>query len=74
MMSNMLFSKRSKVFSLGMFSTFLLIFTIIILSGCSDNNAPGEDQLEQITKPVDPIFNDIGKTALPSVEKPPEVK
>ncbi|MBT3877554.1 MAG: hypothetical protein HON76_09755 [Candidatus Scalindua sp.] len=70
----MLFSKRLKSSSLEMISTIILIATVLILSGCGDSNAPGDAQREQITKPVDPIFNDIGKTVLPSVEKPPEVK
>ena len=70
----MLFSKRLKSSSLEMISTIILIATVLILSGCGDSNAPGDAQRGQITKPVDPIFNDIGKTVLPSVEKPPEVK
>jgi len=46
---------------------------ILILSGCGDSNAPGEAQLEQMTRPVEPVFKDIGKTVLPSVETPPDV-
>ncbi len=70
----MLFSKRLKGSSLEMISTIILMVTIIILSGCGDSNAPGEAQQERVTKPVDPIFNNIGKTVLPSMEKSPEVK
>ncbi len=70
----MLFSNRSKSFSGGVISTILLMVTLLILSGCGESNAPGEAQLERITKPVDPVFKDIGKTVLPSVETPPDVK
>ena len=70
----MLFSKRSKSFSLGVIPIIIIMAAILILSGCGDSNAPGEAQLERITKPADPVFKDIGKTVLPSVEKPPDVK
>ena len=68
----MLLFNRSKSFFGGV-STIILMFAILILSGCGDSNAPGEAQLEQITRPVDPVFKDIGKTFLPSVEKAPDV-
>lgn len=66
----MLFSKRSKSFSLGMISIIVLMVTILILSGCGDGKAPGKAQLERITRPADPVFQDIGKTVLPSVNTP----
>ena len=70
----MLFSKRSKSFFGGVISIIILMVTLLILSGCGESNAPGEAQLERITKPADPVFKDIGKTVLPSVEKPLDVK
>ena len=69
----MLFSKRSKSLSLGVIPIITIMAAILILSGCGDSNAPGEAQLERITRPVDPVFKDIGKTFLPSVEKAPDV-
>jgi hypothetical protein len=47
---------------------------LLILSGCGDSNAPGRAQQDRITKPVDSVFKNIGKTVLPSVEKTPDVK
>jgi len=69
----MLFSKRSKSFPLGVIPIITIMAAILILSGCGDSNAPGEAQLEQMTRPVEPVFKDIGKTVLPSVETPPDV-
>jgi len=49
------------------------MIALLLLSGCGDSNAPGKAQQERITKPVNPVFKDIGKTFLPSVEKSPDV-
>jgi len=69
----MLLFNRSKSFFGGV-STIILMFAILILSGCGDSNAPGRAQQGRITKPVDSVFKNIGKTVLPSVEKTPDVK
>ena len=69
----MLFSKQSKCFLGVVISTIILMVTLLLLSGCGDSNAPGKAQQERITKPLGPVFKDIGKTVLPSVEKPPDV-
>ncbi|MBT6225875.1 MAG: hypothetical protein HOI47_04360 [Candidatus Scalindua sp.] len=69
----MLFTKQSKSFLGGVITTIILMVTLLLLSGCGDSNAPGKAQQERITKPPDPAFKDIGKTVLPSVEKPPDV-
>jgi len=70
---DMLFSKRSKHLRGGVVSIITLMIALLLLSGCGDSNAPGKAQQERITKPVNPVFKDIGKTFLPSVEKSPDV-
>ena len=69
----MLLFNRSKSFFGGV-STIILMVALLILSGCGDSNAPGRAQQGRITKPVDSVFKNIGKTVLPSVEKTPDVK
>jgi Fe2+ transport system protein B len=69
----MLLFNRSKSFFGGV-STIILMVALLILSGCGDSNAPGRAQQDRITKPVDSVFKNIGKTVLPSVEKTPDVK
>lgn len=70
----MLFSNPLKCFLLGVIPIITIMAAILILSGCGDSNAPDKAQQERITKPVDPVFKDIGKTVLPSVETPPDIK